>query len=193
MKIIGLTGGIGSGKSIVCKVFEKLRIPVYNSDIEAKKLMNFDSNIKEKLISEFGKEVYIQNKLNRKFLAEIIFNDEKKLEIVNSTVHPVVRNHLKKWVSEHKSKYILVENAILFESGFNKFVNKIITVTAPEYMRIKRVVKRDKTTYKEVKSRINNQISEKEKIKNSDYIIINDDTYLIIPQILNIHKNIISM
>ncbi|MCF6367163.1 MAG: dephospho-CoA kinase [Bacteroidales bacterium] len=192
MKIIGLTGGIGSGKSIVCKVFEKLGIPVYNSDIEAKKLMNSTPEIKNKLISKFGKEVYLQNKLNRKFLANIIFNDEKKLKFINSLVHPIVKNHFNKWVSLQNSSYVINENAILFESNMYKNVDIIITVTAPEKIRIKRVKQRDNTNFEEVKARIKNQISDKARIKKSNFIIRNDDKELILPQILNIHKKITS-
>ncbi|NPA44081.1 MAG: dephospho-CoA kinase [Chlorobi bacterium] len=191
MKIIGLTGGIGSGKSIVSKVFATFNIPVYNSDIEAKKLMNSSSEIKEKLISEFGSEVYLNNTLNRKFLANIIFNDKQKLEFVNSVVHPVVINHFKKWVSQQKTTYVIKENAILFESGMHKNVDFIITVTAPEDIRIERVIKRDGSTYKEVKARILNQISDKEKVKRSDFVIYNDDKKLILPQIIKIHKKMI--
>jgi len=190
MKIIGLTGGIGSGKSTVARVFATLNIPIYTSDIEAKKLMNSSSEIKEKLISEFGNEVYLKNFLNRKFLANIIFNDKQKLNFINSVVHPVVINHFNKWVSLQTSTYVIKENAILFESGMHKNVDFIITVVAPENVRIKRVMKRDKTTYKDVKSRILNQMSEEEKIEKSNFVIINDDKHLILPQILNINNSI---
>lgn len=191
MKIIGLTGGIGSGKSTVARVFATFNIPIYNSDIEAKKLMNSSSEIKVQLISEFGEEVYLQNYLNKKFLANIIFNDKNKLNFVSSVVHPVVINHFNSWVSLQTSAYVIKENAILFESGMSKNVDYIITVTAPEETRIKRVQKRDKTTYEEVKSRIKNQISDKEKIKKSDFVIFNDNTRLILPQILKIHQTIL--
>ncbi len=190
MIIVGLTGGIGSGKTIVCKVFEKLNIPVYSADTEAKKLMNSDYKIKSKLISEFGNNVYRNNSLNKKFLANIIFNNKKKLLFVNSVVHPVVKKHIKNWISQQTSNYVIIENAILFESGFDKIANKIITVTAPEELRIRRVVKRDNSTYKEVKARINNQMPDEEKIKKSDFVIQNDNEQLILPQILKIHKEI---
>jgi len=191
MKTIGLTGGIGSGKSIVAKVFATFNVPIYNSDIEAKKLMNSSSEVKKKLISEFGSDVYLNNTLNRKFLANIIFNDKQKLKFVNSIVHPVVINHFNKWVSQQKAHYIIKENAILFESGMYKNVDLIITVTAPEAIRIERVTKRDNSIYEEVKSRISNQISDKEKIEKSDFVIINDNKKLILPQILRIHDTIL--
>ncbi len=190
MIIVGLTGGIGSGKTIVCKVFEKLNIPIYSADIEAKKLMNSNFEIKSKLISEFGKNVYRNNSLNKKFLANIIFNNKKKLHFVNSVVHPIVKKHIKNWVSMQTSNYVIIENAILFESGFDKIANKIITVTAPEELKIQRVIKRDDSTYEEVKSRINNQMPDEYKIKKSDFVIKNDNEQLILPQILKIHKEI---
>ena len=191
MKIVGLTGGIGSGKSTVAKVFATFNIPVYNSDIEAKKLMNTSSEIKKQLIFEFGEQVYLKNYLNKKFLANIIFNDKQKLEYVNSIVHPVVINHFNKWVSLQTTSYVIKENAILFESGMYKNVDFIVTVTAPEETRIKRVQKRDNSTYEEVKSRIKNQISDKEKIKKSDFVIYNNNTRLILPQILKVHNTIL--
>ncbi len=190
MIVVGLTGGIGSGKTIVCKVFEKLNIPIYSADIEAKKLMNSNFEIKSKLISEFGKNVYRNNSLNKKFLANIIFNNKKKLHFVNSVVHPIVKKHIKNWVSLQTSNYVIIENAILFESGFDKIANKIITVTAPEELKIQRVIKRDDSTYEEVKSRINNQMPDEYKIKKSDFVIKNDNEQLILPQILKIHKEI---
>jgi len=191
MKIVGLTGGIGSGKTIIAKVFKSLNIPVYNSDIEAKKLMNSSSEIKNKLISEFTEEVYIDNFLNKKFLANIIFNNKQKLEYVNSVVHPVVISHFKEWASKQTSNYVIKENAILFESGMQKYVNKIITVTAPEEVRIKRVQKRDGVTYDEVKARVFNQMSDNEKITKSNFIIYNDGKQLILPQILKIHEELL--
>ncbi len=193
MNIVGLTGGIGSGKTTVAKVFKTLNIPVYNSDIEAKKLMNSNSKIKKQLISEFGNNVYVNNILNKKYLANIIFNNKQKLEIVNSIVHPVVKEHFKKWASLQTSPYVIKENAILFESGMQKDVNSIITVISPIEIRIQRVINRDNTTYKDVNARIKNQISDEEKIKKSDFVIINDDKQLIIPQILAIHNKIIEL
>lgn len=190
MKIVGLTGGIGSGKTTVAEVFKRLNVPVYNSDIEAKKLMNSNSEIKTKLILEFGDKVYLNNTLNKKFLAEIIFNDKQKLEFVNSVVHPIVISHFNNWTKKQTTKYVVKENAILFESGMQKYVDIIITVVAPQEIRIQRVKKRDNTTYAEIKSRINNQISDKEKVKQSDFIIHNDNLQLVFPQIIKIHKEI---
>ena len=191
MKIIGLTGGIGSGKTTVCKVFEKLGIPVYYSDKQAKLLMTSNDQIKSKLVQKFGDQTYIKDELNRKYIAEQIFNDKENLKFINSVVHPVVRNHFSRWTAEQHSQYVINENAILFESGFHKDTDFIITVVTPENIRIIRVIKRDKTTKEEVKSRIKNQISDEVKIKQSDFIILNNNKNLILPQILKIHKNIL--
>ncbi len=191
MKIIGLTGGIGSGKTTVCKVFEKLGIPVYYADIQAKLLMTSNFEIKNQLIKRFGVQTYINNELNRKYIAEQIFNNKENLNFINSIVHPVVRNHFAEWIQKQNSPYIINENAILFESGFYKDTNIIVSVITPENIRIKRVIERDNTTTEAVKSRINNQISDKEIINQSDYIIYNDSTNLILPQILQIHRNIL--
>ena len=190
MYIIGLTGGIGSGKTLVSKVFENLGIAVYNSDIEAKLLMNNDSDIINKFKMIFGFEIYDENnRLNKKKLADLIFNDKNKLKTVNSIVHPAVKKHFTNWVQMQKSPYVIKETAILFKSGIFKDVDKIITVTAPLKLRIKRISERDNISEDDIMQRINKQTDDKFKIKNSDYIIRNDGKKLILPQILTLHKN----
>ena len=192
MKVVGLTGGIGSGKTIVSNVFIKLGIQVYNSDIQAKILMNTDMQIINQLKDHFGKDVYLKDRtLNKNKLAEYIFNDKSKLQIVNNIVHPVVSNHFKNWLQNQSSKYVIKETAILFESETYKDTNIIITVFAPESLRIKRLLKRDNTTVNDIRSRIKNQISEEEKMNRSDYIIYNYEEQLVLPQIIQIHKSII--
>ncbi|SOS53959.1 dephospho-CoA kinase [Tenacibaculum finnmarkense] len=173
--VIGLTGGIGSGKSTVVKMFAEYKnSAIYIADNEAKKLMNSSDEIKTKLIAEFGEDVYKNKQLNKSFLADIVFNDKDKLAILNAIVHPVVNNHFKDFILKNTNKnYILYENAILFENGSNIFCDKIITVTAPENIRIERVLKRDNTTIDAVKSRINNQWSQTKKTLQSHYIIEN--------------------
>lgn len=173
--VIGLTGGIGSGKSTVVKMFAEYKnSAIYIADNEAKKLMNSSDEIKTKLIAEFGEDVYKNKQLNKPFLADIVFNDKDKLAILNAIVHPVVNNHFKDFILKNTNKnYILYENAILFENGSNIFCDKIITVTAPENIRIERVLKRDNTTIDAVKSRINNQWSQTKKTLQSHYIIEN--------------------
>ncbi len=175
MLIIGLTGGIGSGKTTVAKLFEKYGIPVYYSDIEAKKLMNRSKIIKRKLISKFGEKVYKDKHLNRPFLASIIFNDKDALNYVSQVVHPKVAQHFKRWINKQKAPFVIQENAILFENGSYNNMDKIITVTAPLKTKINRVINRDKTTKKQVLERIKNQLTDDEKIKKSDFVINNID------------------
>jgi len=175
MLIIGLTGGIGSGKTTVAKLFEKYGIPVYYSDTEAKKLMNRSKIVKRKLISKFGEDVYKDGNLNRPFLASIIFNDKDALNYVSNIVHPKVAQHFKRWINKQKAPFAIQENAILFENGSYKNMDKIITVTAPLETKINRVINRDKTTKKQVLDRIKNQLPDIEKIKKSDFVINNID------------------
>jgi dephospho-CoA kinase len=185
MQIIGLTGGIGSGKTTVARVFELLGIDVYYADIQAKKILSSDK-IKEQIISAFG-NVYKDNKLQNKKLAEIVFNDKKKLEKLNSIVHPAVEKDFEQWSKKNSGKpYLIKEAAILFESGSYKKVDKIITVFAPENIRILRVCKRDNINKAQVIARINNQMPDNEKIAKSDFVIKNYNGYLIIPQIIEI-------
>jgi dephospho-CoA kinase len=193
MKIIGLTGGIGSGKTLISEIFKNLNIPVYNSDIEAKQLMNQNHIIKVKLIEKFGTNIYIKDVLNRKLLSSIIFENNKYLEYVNSVVHPEVKKHFSEWVNTKCSDYVIKETAILFESGAYTDTDLIITVTAPAEIRINRVMQRDDITRNEVLLRMKNQISDEERIEKSDLTIINDGKQLLLPQIINIHHNILTI
>lgn len=188
---VGLTGGIGTGKSIAGKVFSLMGIPVYISDIVAKRLMNENLIIREQLIAKFGKNVYLRNKqLNRKYLADIIFNQPDALKEVNAIVHPVVREDFTKWCEANKeAPYVIQESAILFDTGLYKNFDKIICITAQEEVRISRVIKRDKVSEKSVKERIENQISEAVKVAKSDYVIYNNSE-LIIPQIISIDDDL---
>jgi len=194
MIIIGLTGGIGSGKTTAAEVFKKLGIAVYNSDEEAKKLMNSDTTIINKLKMIFGYDIYDSNNLlNKKKLAGLIFNNKDKLNTVNSIVHPAVKNHFKEWVNKQNTPYVIKETAILFESGINKDVDKIITVTAPIQLRINRLMKRDTISKEEIMKRINNQFDDEYKINKSDFVIKNDEKELIIRQILLINEKILQI
>lgn len=192
MKKVGITGGIGSGKSTVCKVFELLGIPVYYADDEAKKLLDFDVEIKSKLQSIFGNSILNdQGGIDRKKIATIVFNDKQKLEQLNSVIHPAVATHFVNWCKLHSSaSFIIKEAAILFESNAYKQVDKIITVVAPLELKIERVIKRDLASREEVLKRIANQMSDEEKIKRSDFVIVNDEQILVIPQVLDILKKI---
>ena len=188
---IGITGGIGSGKSTVSKVFELLGVPVYYSDTVAKELMN-DNSIQKKITDLFGKHVLLNTGLvDRKAIAAIVFKDKDKLQQLNKIIHPAVGEHFNNWVSQQKeATYILKEAAILFESGANKFVDKVIVVTAPKDLRIERVLYRDKSNREEIEQRIKNQMDDKELVKLADYVIINDETQSVIQQVLSIHKEI---
>jgi len=189
---VGLTGGIGSGKSTVAEFFRLLGVPVYTSDSEARKLMQTDSLIRKNLIQAFGESVYLETgDLNREVLAKIIFNDADALKKVNAIVHPQVRQHYQKWLlKQTEAKYVIQESAILFDTGLYKSFDKIITVTADKAIRIDRVLKRDSCTKESVLERMSKQISEKEKITKSDFVIYNNDE-LIIPQIIRIHNQLL--
>ena len=186
--LIGLTGGIGSGKSTVAKVFISLDIPVFNSDVEAKKIINNDSDVVDAIKDEFG-EVYINGILDSKKIAEIVFNDKNALVKLNDIVHPKVKDAFEQWVNNNMDKNILIkEAAILFETGGYKELDKTILITAPEKIRIQRVVNRDGVGLLDVQRRIDSQLSDEKKIELSDYVINNDIDQLVIPQVLKIFK-----
>jgi dephospho-CoA kinase len=186
--IVGITGGIGSGKSIVSHIFELLGVSVYNSDIRSKELLNKDPELISKLIEQFGEEIYTSSGIDRKHFASLIFNDKKLLEISNNIIHPFVRKDFENWVDAQSSPYVIKESAILFETGIYKQLNKIILVTAPEKIRIKRVQEREQISKDVVLERINNQWEESKKIPLADFVIFNDETQMLLPQILKIHQ-----
>jgi dephospho-CoA kinase len=172
-KIIGLTGGIGSGKTMVAEYFKSLGIPVYIADKEARQLMTSE-NIINALSNEFGKEILENGILNREKLAQLVFNNPKKLQKLNSIVHPEVKKHFDNWVEKHKNyPFIVKEAAILFESGSYKYCDTIITVTAPLETRLQRVMERDITDRESVLKRIENQWTDEERIAKSNYVIHN--------------------
>ena len=189
-KLVGLTGGIGSGKTTVAKYFEELGVPVYIADSEAKALMNRSKVIRRKLIALFGNEAYLENTLNRLFIAQQIFNDKKLLNAMNAIVHPKVASHFKRWVNKQDSPYVISEAAILFENGSYKKYDFIITVTAPENIRLQRVIKRDNSNKQKVEAIMANQWSDQEKIKRSDFVIENIDLEQTKIQVRKIHKKI---
>lgn len=188
---VGITGGIGSGKSTVCKIFKLIGIPVFEADKVAKYLINSDEKISNELIQLFGNNIYDSNKkLNKKMLADLIFNDESLLEKVNNLVHPAVRNEFILWHQKQNSKYTVHEAAILFESGFYKMMDFTILVSAPEITRIERVVKRDKIKPELVESRMSKQWNDEDKRKLASIELVNDNKHLLIPQILEIDKKL---
>ncbi|WP_310994349.1 dephospho-CoA kinase [Aequorivita marina] len=175
MKVIGLTGGIGSGKTTVAKMFAELGVPVYIADIEAKKLTNSSKLIRRELTELLGEEAYLEGVLNRKYVADKIFNDKALLEAVNKIIHPRVGAHFEAWAAQQNSAYVIQEAAILFENGSYKKFDKVILVTAPRETRIARVMERDNTAAAEVEQRMNNQWSDEKKKVLADFIIENID------------------
>lgn len=191
MTIVGLTGGIGSGKTTIAKSFEAYGIPVYIADDEAKALMNRSKVIKRKLIKLFGELAYKDGKLNRPYLASKIFNDKTLLESMNAIVHPKVASHFKRWLKKQNAPYVLKEAAIIFENNLEDQYDFIITVVADKDLRIKRVIKRDNATKQKVESIIENQLSDDEKIKKSDFVIINNNLSDAKQQAEDIHNSIL--
>lgn len=190
---VGVTGGIGSGKTTVCKVFSVLGVPVFSADVEAKKIMNSDRDLMMKINSLAGKDLYSSGNLDRAELAILIFNNKDLLEKVNSLVHPVVFEYFEKWVSIQNSAYVIMEAAILFESGASKLVNKVLTVVTPMKERIERLVNGNKFTRDQIMERVKNQLDDDYRIKRSDYIIYNSENDMIVPAILEIHQELVSL
>jgi dephospho-CoA kinase len=189
MRIIGITGGIGSGKTTVCGIFAELGIPVYYADDRAKAVMVEDAELMASIVDAFGAEAYQDGKLNRPFLAQQVFSSEEKLARLNSLVHPAVARDFMRWVVAHeKSQYVIKEAAILFESGAYKAVQETVLVTAPEDLRIQRVVQRDGVAESVVRQRMANQWPEERKAELADHIILNDGHQLLIPQVLELHR-----
>ena len=189
---IGITGSIGSGKTTVCMMFKNLGVKVYHADIEAKKFLSKES-VKKKIKDMFGDSIFNKNgNVDNKILASIVFNNPHTLEKLNSLIHPLVRSDFDSWLKKYKKKkYILHEAAIIFESGFYKNFDAIITVSAPEDLRIKRVKQRDNITEQEILNRMKFQLTDEKKNKKADFVIYNDEQQLLIPQVLKIHNELI--
>ena len=187
---VGITGGIGSGKTTVCKVIEALGYPVYYADLEARKIIETDSDVILAISNLFGNDIYSSGKLDRQRLASLVFNNKELLAKLNAIVHPAVARHFQVWANSSSSSIIFKEAAILFESGLNKLLDKTILVVAPEQVRLQRVIDRDKISVDNVKSRMANQATQDELIKLADYLINNDGKELLIPQLLGIIENL---
>ena len=191
---IGITGGIGSGKTTVCRVFELLGIPVFYADAAAKEVMHTDEKLKQDIISAFGIQSYLSDgSLDRKHIANIVFKDEKELQTLNVLVHPAVFRAFDSWAIKQKAPYIIKEAALLFESGFNKMCDYSILVKAPELIKISRVMQRDSISEVDLRLRMARQFSDDEKEKLVDFMIYNDEKQLLIPQILALNERFISM
>ncbi len=191
MIVVGLTGGIGSGKTTVAKQFAALGIPVYIADEEAKKLMNRSKIIKRKLIELFGSEAYKNDALNRPFIAQIIFYNKEILQKMNAIIHPRVATHFNKWMLKQTAAYVIKEAAILFENDGYKLCDYVITVVAPKELRIKRLLKRDTTTKDKIEAIIKNQWSDEEKIKLSHFKITNINLEDTKKQVVEVHNQLL--
>ncbi|MDO5981179.1 dephospho-CoA kinase [Flavivirga spongiicola] len=191
MIIVGLTGGIGSGKTTVAKEFEALGIPVYIADVEAKNLMHKSKIIKRKLTQLFGNKAYINGALNKRYIADIIFTNKAYLQKMNDIIHPRVARHFEKWVLKQDTPYVIKEVAILFENNGHKACDYVITVIAPKDLRIKRLLIRDNTTKDKIQAIMKNQWTDEEKVKHSDYVIDNIDLKITKNLVADIHKDIL--
>ena len=186
---IGITGGIGSGKTTVCQIFEMLNIPIYYADYQAKWLMQNDPELKNNITEIFGEKAYQRDgKLNRAFIAKLVFADKKLLKALNELVHPVVFLDSERWFSEQSNKYAIKEAALFYETGSYAQMDKMIVVTANQEERIKRVMLRDGVDKEAVKARMDKQLPEVEKIAKADFVIYNDGKDLLIPKVFEIDQ-----
>ena len=186
---IGLTGGIGSGKSTVARIFGVLGIPVYNADDAAKRVMQEDSEVRANVIRHFGAESYTaEGLLNRSFIASQVFSNKEKLELLNSITHPATIADSEKWMKQQTTAYAVKEAALLFESGSAGSLDYIIGVYAPAALRIHRTMKRDQVSREEVQQRMNRQIDENMKMKLCDFVVVNDEQQLLVPQVVQLHQ-----
>lgn len=188
--LVGISGGIGAGKTLISKIFSLLNIPVYNADNRAKWLMAHHPPLKKMISEAFGKDSYFQDgQLNRQYLADIVFSDPSKTSLINELVHPVVGEDFKLWAERQNSAYVLKEAALLFETGSYRSLNFTIHVTASEAIRIERVKSRDpQRSTDQIKQIIRKQLPDKEKNKLADFIVTNDESILVIPQVIKVHK-----
>ncbi len=190
---IGITGGIGSGKTTVAHIFEVLGIPVYYADAAAKKLMNEDAALKMKLFEQFGEQVYKNNTLDRHWLAAEIFNNPQKLTLLNSLVHPVTIADAVAWMKQQTTPYSVKEAALIFESGSEKHLDYVIGVSSPQALRIQRVMHRENTTEELVMARLSRQMNEEEKMQRCDFVLINNEEELLLPQVMALHEKLLSL
>ena len=188
---IGVTGGIGSGKTTVAHIFEVLGIPVYYADDAAKRLMNEDENLKKKIIENFGEESYVDGKLNRSHLASIVFSNPEKTAIINSIVHPITIADAKLWMQKQTTPYAIKEAALIFESKAEKELDLVIGVYSPLPLRIQRIMQRDNIDESAVMDRMQKQMNEEEKMKLCDFLIENNEKDLLITQVIAIHEQLL--
>jgi dephospho-CoA kinase len=190
---VGLTGGIGAGKSIVAQIFEVLGIPVYHADQEAKRLMQNNPSLMEKIKIAFSEKAYVEGALDRKFLSSLVFNDKKKLELLNNIVHPFTIQDGLEWMKRQTSPYAIKEAALIFESGSQGEFDAIIGVFAPPALRIHRTIQRDQVEREKVLNRMENQLDENIKMKLCDHVLINNEQTLLVPQVIALHEQLIKL
>jgi len=190
---VGLTGGIGSGKSTVARIFEVLGIPVYYADVEAKRLMNENAELKSSISKIFGEQAYINKTLNRKYISSIVFSDPVKLEQLNAIVHPATATDSENWMNLQTKSYAIHEAALIFEAKVSDRLDYVIGVSSPGELRIKRAMGRDEISREEVLQRMNKQLDEEIKMSSCDFVLINDEKQLLIPQVLELHEKLIQL
>jgi len=190
---VGLTGGIDSGKSTVAQIFEVLGIPVYYADIAAKKIMNEDEGLRSAITNIFGEQAYANNILDRKYISSIVFSDPAKLQQLNALVHPATKKDGEAWMQEQTSPYAIHEAALIFEAKVSDRLDLVIGVSSPIELRIKRAMGRDKVSREEVLKRMEQQLDEKVKMSKCDFVLINDEQQLLIPQVLTLHEKLIGL
>lgn len=188
---IGLTGGIGSGKTTVAHIFEILGIPVYYTDDAAKKIMNEDQNLQKQIIQHFGKESFINGKLNRTFLADAVFSDPAKTKLINSIIHPLTIADAEKWMQKQHTAYAIKEAALIFEAKAEKNLDLVIGVSSTYELRLQRVMLRNKISKEAVEKRMQNQMDENKKMERCDFVLNNNETELLIPQVVALHQKIL--
>ena len=188
---IGLTGGIGSGKTMVARIFELLGIPVYYADTAAKSIMNEDESLKALITRHFGEAAYTDGVLNRSYISSIVFEDKEKLALINSLVHPATIRGAEKWMQQQQAAYAIKEAALIFESGSQEGLDLVIGIYAPRHLRIHRTIQRDTISRDEVLKRMSNQINEELKMKLCDFVIYNDEQRLLIPQVIELHEQLL--
>lgn len=192
MIVVGLTGGIGSGKSTIAAMFQELGVPVYNSDERAKHLMNTSKKIRKRLVELLGEKAYLDDKLNRVYIAKKVFNDADLLEKLNQIVHPVVRKDFVKWTKKQNAPYVIQETALLFENKAQELYDSVILITAPKELRIERVLARDEITKEQVIARMNNQLDDETKLKLTNFVIENIELESTALKVLEIHEAILA-
>lgn len=190
---VGLTGGIGSGKSTIAKIFEVLGIPVYYADEEARRLMNEDELVKQSIKKHFGEDSYREGKLNRTYISSIVFSNKEKLDLLNSLTHPATIRHAAEWMQQQTAPYVIKEAALIFESGANKELDYVIGVYSPRNLRINRVMERDGVSSDEVLKRMSRQMDEETKMTRCDFMITNNEQQLVTPQVITIHEKLLEL